>query len=261
MRALALIALALALATALWGCQGAQEAEQVRLPVEVDASGIEPVDTDLGYTVRLDRVRLSLGDLVFTIAGEVHTATLWEKAQRWCLPQAHAHPGHYQGGDVTGELPGTFLVDWLAQDGQTLGEATLLAGTYSAANFTFYRAQGLGDDPMEGHSAHLEGTATQGERSYTFTLLVDAPEGRQLVGAPLEATLDAQSQGRLLLRFVPQDALEGDTLFDGVDFAALDSDGDGHITLAPGDSAVEDTYNRFTRVFLTHDHYNLRYEE
>ena len=55
----------------------------------------------------------------------------------------------------------------------------------------------------------------------------------------------------------PLDPLEMDTLFDGVDFAALDRDGDGRIQIAP-DSSDEETvaaYNAIRRTFQTHDHF------
>jgi hypothetical protein len=54
-------------------------------------------------------------------------------------PRAWAHPGHYSGGDVTGELVGEFILDWIGGDGMALGTADLLAGDYNGFNFTFRR--------------------------------------------------------------------------------------------------------------------------
>jgi len=260
----------LACATAalcLWGiasCGDASEAPRVQLPVVVDASGIEPVTTDLGYAVEVTSVRIAVSDLVFTVAGEVHTASLWRTVSDAILSTAYAHPGHYQGGEVTGELLGDFTVEWPADDGRQLGVATLIAATYSAANFTFGHGavETLGaDDPLVGHTAILSGTATKDSLTTSFTIVVDSPEGRELVGAPFEATLGENATNTLNLRFNTVDALEGDTVFDAIDFLALDSDGDGVVAIEPDVGEVEDAYNAFRRAFQTHDHYSITLQE
>jgi hypothetical protein len=251
----------------MWGvasCDDPSEAPRVELPVAVDASGVAPLTTDLGYAVEVTSARVALEGLVFTVAGEAHTASLWRKLSDAVVPPAVAHPGHFQGGEVTGELPGEFVVEWPAEDGRELGVATLIAGTYSAANFTFARgaADDLGaDDPLVGHTAIVTGTATKDGQTTTFTFVVDSPEGRVLVGAPFEAEVTEDAAGTLNIQFHPADALEGDTLFDAIDFAALDGDGDGAVTVSPDDPDVEDAYILFRRTFQTHDHYTITYEE
>ncbi len=245
-------------------CDGPQEAPRVSLPVVVDGAGIEPVTTALGYAVTVSSARLALQDLVFTVAGEVHTASAWERLSGALISTAYAHPGHYQGGEVTGALPGEFVVTWPTEDGRSLGVATLIAGTYQAVNFTFGQgtADGLGaEDPLVGHTAIVSGTATKGDRTTAFTLVVDAPEARALVGAPFAVTLGASSTGRLGLRLNTVDPSEGDTLFDALDFEALDGDGDGVVRIEPGVAEVEAAYFAFRRVCLTHDHYSAHHEE
>ncbi len=245
-------------------CAAPDEAPRVRMPVTIDASAIEAVTTDLGYDVEINSARVIVSDLVFTVAGEVHTTSRRRALSDFFIPSAHAHPGHYQGGEVTGELRGAFAVNWVEEDGRTLGPATMIATTYRAANFTFGR--GSRDtlppqDPLIEHTALVSGVATKGGDTTAFTIIVDAPRGRQLVGAPAEFSVDDNDAGALLLRLHTADPLEGDTMFDGLDFTTLDADGDGALRIAPDLPEVEDAYNTFRRVFLTHDHYSVQHQE
>lgn len=257
---LALIGLCLGLGA----CDAPSEATRVELPVFVDASGITPVTTNLGYRVELASVRIVVEDLVFTVAGELTTASLWRSIADALIPTAHAHPGHYQGGEVTGELRGEQAFDWVKDDGRTLGVATLLAATYTAANFTFGRgsADALGaDDPLAGHTAVMAGVATKDGAVVTFTIVVDSPAGRVLVGIPFDAKISGGATGAIQLRLDTADPFEGDTLFDDLDFAALDADGDGSIRIEPDVAEVEAAYNSFRRTFQTHDHYSVHFQE
>lgn len=242
-------------------CSDAQEAERVALPVVVDNRGMTPVQTDLGYDVTLSQARLVVDDLEFTIAGEAHTS-IWQRLGDLMVPQAHAHPGHYQGGDVTGELRGHFILDLIAGNPAPLGVAELIVGTYQASNFTFGHAtaaDGLPEgDPLIGHTAHLLGQAAKDGASHAFRIEIDAPVDRQLVGAPFQVAIDASSQLTLGFELMTIDPLEGDTLFDGIDFGALPvSDGAVELTATSGDRAVVDAYDNLRRTFLTHDHFKI----
>lgn len=217
-------------------CGAPADAERVQLPVVLDASGIQTVTTDLGYVVSLSQARLVVRDLTFAIAGEAHEVDARSFLSRALLPTAHAHPGHYQGGDVTGELPGRFLLDWFADKPQRLGNATLLVGEYHSANFTFSTAtkeDELGDaDALLNHTAVLRGQASKQNKNVNFTLLITAPKNRQLVGAPFVARVTRASHESLGLRFHTKDPQQGYTLFDGIEFNELDYDKDGELTLA-----------------------------
>lgn len=261
------ILVSIAAPACLWSiasCDDPSEAPRVELPVVVNASGVTTVTTDLGYEVEVTSARVAINNIVFTVAGEVDTASLWQTLSEVIVSTAYAHPGHFQGGEVTGELLNEFVVDWPADDGRQLGVATLITATYSAANFTFGRgsAEELGDaDPLVGHTAILSGAATRDGRTTAFTIVVDSPEGRELIGAPFEATVGADATGTLNLRFNTADALEGDTVFDAIDFAALDADDDGVIVIEPDVVEVEDAYNTFRRTLQTHDHYSIEFQE
>lgn len=248
---------------AQYACGGAEEAPRVSLPVVVDSRGLPTVTNDRGYGVTLTEARTAIENIEFTVAGEAHTTSFWRRVSDFLLPKAVAHPGHFQGGEVTGELRGRFVLGWVPATGKTLGTATLLGGTYTSANFTFTRAatsDGLtADDPLVGHTAILRGKATKGTRTIDFTAIIDSPEGRQLIGVPFETVVTAETRNRLGVRLEPRDPLEGDTLFDGVDFAALDPDGDGQVDIAEGatEPAVADAYNLLRRTFQTHDQFEI----
>lgn len=238
--------------SAAFACANSQEAERVKLPVEVDGSRLTDTVTDLGYTVHLETARLAIGDVEFTIRGEMHgaTASLWNVL----VPTAWAHPGHYAGGEVTGALPGPFVLDWLAGDGVSLGEAELIVGDYSGFNITLRRADELPDgDPLRGHTAYFAGVATKDGAPIAFTAALDIDEGVQVVGAAFEDNVAEGSAGPLRFQMVSRDEVEGDTLFDGLDFAALDDDGDGAVTIVPGDEA----HNIFRRALPSHAFYYM----
>lgn len=224
----------------------------MRLAVAVDGSQLVDSVSDLGYAVHLDAARLAIGDLGFTIRGEMHaaTASLW----RALIPTAWAHPGHYAGGDVTGELVGPFVIDWLAGDGATLGEAELIVGDYNGCNVDLRRADELPEgDPLRGHTAYFAGTATRDGVTVAFTAALDVEDGAQVVGAPFEDEVTVGSEGPLRLRLLARDPTAGLTLFDGVDFAALDGDGDGAVAIVPGDEA----HNVFRRALPSHVFYGV----
>jgi len=245
-------------------CADPEEPARVELDVVADASGLVPVETNLGYQVELTEARVIVEDLTFATAGELHTAWRWRSLTDWVIPSAHAHPGHYQGGDITGELRGHFVVSWLPTAAEPLGRATLLVGSYESVNFTFAHAaadDGLAsDDPLSTHTALLRGQAARDGSTVDFVATIDSPIGRELVGAAFQVTVTETSPTRLAFRFLTRDTFEGDTLFDDLDFLALDGDGDGQLAIAPEatDEALVAAYDQLRRTFQTHDHFDVR---
>ena len=249
----------------LTSCTDARETPRIQLSVELDDSGLEElVTTDLGWEVETTNVRVVVRDIQFTIAGEVHTSSLLQKTSDWLVTPAHAHPGHYQGGEVTGVLDGAYIAQW-PQANEALGEATLLVGRYEASNFTLERGVavdgGLSDeDPLVGETALIEGVARKDGEEIAFSFLLGAPDGRQIVGIPFKAELSEADAGkRLGFRLLPYDRYEEDTLYDALDFAALDDDGDGAINISESSAsdAEQDAYNTLRRTFQTHDHFDV----
>lgn len=245
----------LLLATLAPACSGGTEAPIVELPVEIASEGLSRVTSDTGHDIEIDRFRVALRDIQFTIGGEVESAS---KAG----DQAYKHPGHAQAGEVTGELPGDFVVDW-TDDGAELGVASLIAGDYDAVNFTFRRADasdGLAaDDPLLGHTFHIEGTADDGSGPVRFQAVLDVNDDTQMTGAPFDASItesgSAGGEGAVRLQVLLDDPFEDDTLFDGIDFTTLtlvdDGAGGARVVIAPDQTE----HNILRRAAQTHDHY------
>ena len=237
---------------ALAACGQGSEATSMELPVVAAADLVEPVTTDLGYTVTVERLRVAIGDVQFTTEGEEHPTSLASRARTWLVGTAHAHPGHAGGGEVLGELPGDHLIEW-TDDGSVLGTGTLLTGDYTGASFLFRtaaEADGLEPgDPLIGHSIHLVGSAERDGERWSLEMVFDIDEGTALVGAPFDYTLSGTEAPTVALGLATIDPFEGDTIFDGVDLAALD--GDGAIDITPGSEA----HNVLRRAFTRHDHY------
>jgi len=250
-------------------CGGGAEAPEVRLPVATRGA-VAAATSDLGYTVTVSRLRVAVQDLQLTVAGgdsrvlcamsgraavcgraagEMHKVGVVE--QGLVAP----HPGHNAGGEVTGELPGRFVLEWDGQE-RAVGTATLLVGDYNGANVGFRRADagdGLAaDDPLIGHTFHVVGTAARGGAVTRFDAALDIEPGTELVGAVFDHDVVETSTETLYLGFVPTDPFEGDTAFDGVDFAALPAGADG-VTIRPAEVA----HNLMRRTLQVHDHYAI----
>lgn len=246
----------LALCLAILSSCSAEEAPSVRVNVQAAGGPIAIVETDLGYRVTLTEARVALGDITFTIAGEIHSASTSSRILDWLVPAAYAHPGHYQGGEVTGELRGKLIVDFLAEAPTPIGVATMLVGAYTGSNVTLGHADTLEDgDTLQNKTALLAGRAERNGVTHEFEAVIDSPVGRQVTGVPCSVTVAEGAAMTLTLRFTPYDDLESDTLFDGIDFAALDSDGDGQVSIMSGESA--DAYDLLRRTFQTHDHFEF----
>ena len=254
-----LVSLTLSAVLALSACGESKPAVRVSLPVEVDGSGVVPSTSELGWTVTLSACRLAARDFQFTIGGETHGSTvhLLPRLLGLLEPEAYAHPGHYAGGEVTGELAGDRILDFLGGSGTPLGQATLLTGKYHGMNFFLRRATAgelAAGDPLVGHTAHYEGTATREGTTITFRALVDLDEGTQIVGLPNEVDVTETTRVTFEVQTVTIDPYEKDTLFQKLDFAALDEDRDGHVEILPGQPA----HNVLRRAVATHDHYFVR---
>lgn len=255
------LALAAGLAPAACGPEGSEPAV-VSLAVVAAPDGLATCTNDLGWQVVLDGARVAVADLEFTIEGEVHAARTAPAVLRGAhrlaallVPAARAHPGHQAGGEVTGTMDGDFLPDLI--DGGDLGVATLLEGDYHGVNLAFRRAgaaDGLAeDDPLAGHTAVLSGTATKGGEMVTFQAVLDVTDGLRMVGGLFDLAVRPDTAATLRLTLFPIDPSENDTLFDGLDFDALDDDADGVVAILPGQAA----HNVLAKTLVRHDHWGV----
>jgi len=231
----------------LSACSDGSEAPRLKVPVLVDSSGITPAVNDLGWRVELSRAHVVLSNFEFTTEGETH-ASLWRGLADLIVPRAFAHPGHLAGGEVIGELPGRFVFDWVADDGQELGQAELIAGRYQGLNFSFGSESAA---PFGGASFYLEGIAEKDDLSIAFSGAITLDPAVKMVGAPFELELEGGGSLEVGLQLLSVDPSEGDTAFDHLDFGALDIDGDGILEIAPTSTA----HNILRRNLQAHDHY------
>ncbi|MDX2087407.1 MAG: hypothetical protein SFX73_06145 [Kofleriaceae bacterium] len=235
------------LVLAMVGCGGSKEAATVDLPVTTTASALPAAITDLGYQVTVSDLRIAISNVQFTIEGEMHSDV--EVARLIALP----HPGHSAGGEVTGELPGDYVLRWNGQAQPPLGVGTLIVGDYHGANFSF-RAATANDvatlDPLLGHAMHLVGTIAKDGTSKPFTALLDVEADTAVIGAVFEDTITEQSMETLAIQFYATDPFEGDTAFDGIDFFTLPETA-GTIEILPGST----THNILRRAIQTHDQF------
>ena len=106
-------------------CTGGSESTTIDLGVETSAMNEDPAVTDLGYRITVTDARLAVADILFTTGGDEEPLT--SRVWNWIVPSAYAHPGHFGGGEVAGELLGNHLLDWQA-GGAPLGTARMLTG-------------------------------------------------------------------------------------------------------------------------------------
>lgn len=236
-------------------CDSGSEPATVTLPLVVDGSGLGAFTTAEGYEIELSALRVAIRDLELTVGGETH-ASLLRRLERLTLPVAFAHPGHYAGGDVTGELPGRFVLDFFAGDDTPLGDATMLEGDYHGMNLTFRAADeddGLAaDDPLLGHAIALAGVARRDDHEQAFEAVLDIDEDTQMVGAPFSLEVRPGATSTLVVRLLMVDpSTESDTVFDGVELPELE--GDETLGIEPGD----DAHNILRRRIQVHDHWWL----
>jgi hypothetical protein len=240
--------------TVLAACTGSEEAAKVELPVTTLESALPAATTDLGYQVQVTRLRIAVDTIQFTIEGEMHEDVA--RTAPGALAPPLPHPGHYAGGEVTGELPGKFVLTWEGKQQPMLGNATLIVGDYHGANFNF-RAADASDglaagDPFLGHAMHVEGMVSKDGTTKPFHALLDVELDTQLVGAVFEDKVAEGSHETLAIEFYPTDPFEHDTPFDAVDFFSL-PETSGAIEIVPGSAA----HNIIRRAIQTHDHYGV----
>lgn len=235
----------------LVGCTGSEEAATVVLPVTTSADAMAPATTDLGYQVQVTQMRVAVSSVQFTIEGEMHSGAAVNGVARVLPPP---HPGHSAGGEVTGELPGNFVLVWNGQSESPLGDATLIVGDYHGANFAFRAADAADQlpsgDPLLGHTFHIVGTASKNGTTKPFDAALDVEVDAAIIGAVFEDVITEMSTETLALEFYPTDPYELDTVFDGIDFFQLPEVA-GALSIVPGSAA----HNIIRRATQTHDHY------
>lgn len=227
----------------LMACDDAHEPHRVELPVETESASLPSITTNLGYEVEILAAELSFTALQFTMGGELHASA---QPSRVRLPRffatAHAHPGHFQEGDVTGELPGHHVARWGAEGGGVLGIATLIVGRYEGANLVIRNAV-----VSEGESNHEElanaagvvrGLVMVDGTPEAFELRLRVEEPIEVTGIPFQAGLRDNATGALRLALLVENPFGSDTLLDDIDFTALLAASPGEHTVSSADDPL-----------------------
>jgi hypothetical protein len=242
---------------------GSREAPLVELDVVADSSGLSAQTTNLGYRVELEEAELMIEDLQFSVGGEASARGPLQPVWDVLVPSAHAHPGHEVGGEVTGELPGRFVVRFAPGNSEParLGVASLIVSKYTNASFVLSRASSDDGfevlDPLFGHTAVLRGKVAVEAGSLEFELRLDSTS--PLNGAPFEADVRATTRAAVALRLLAIDS-RGVSLFDDIDF---ESSSRTHGARAVIDSASageldRQAYASALRLLETHDYFEWR---
>jgi hypothetical protein len=220
--------------------------------VTAEAEAVEPFTNSLGWTITLSKAHLSMGPLYY-FDGAPFTAQrggpsrtsppLLERFARWVVPEAHAHPGHYQAGEARGQMLTPTSVDLLA--GPTdLADADAVSGFYRSARVSFGSPPaGSFAAALEGHVAALEGRAEQDGSALDFLARVEVAEvlnadGDAAVEGCAFEEVDVQETGVVTLVVKPT------VWLDQVDFAGIAGGEDGAPAPLPPDSAARRGFAR-----------------
>lgn len=108
-----LVALLLGSSLLLGACSGETPERRVELPTHVRTLSTASFENAWGWTVSVDRAWLSIGSLQL-LEGEPLGSNRpqhepWWRG--WLIKTAHAHPGHYQGGNLIAEMLEPAVVD------------------------------------------------------------------------------------------------------------------------------------------------------
>ena len=110
------------------------------------------------------------------------------------------------------------------------------------------------DHPVLGHHGYLAGTAVKGATTIQFSVKIDIADDPKLWGGVFELYVANGTATVLALSPLTTDPFEADTFFDGVDFGALDTDGDGQVQLGVGMPA----HNILMKRLMSHDHWSVQ---
>jgi hypothetical protein len=199
----------------LAGCSSTGQPE-LTLPAVAMPAGTKEFNAE-GVTVTLEEARLAIGPVYFC-ASASGSANLCETA--------------------LGEIRDVARVDGLASEAQSIGEFRGFTGDIQSASYDYgihwyltEKQPASAPEAPGGHSAHVEGTASQGALSVRFVADVDvvAPfQGERAVPTTkVEGTVGADSE-RVEVRFDVASWLSG------VDWPAALASGQDPFSIAPG---------------------------
>ena len=236
-----------------FGCSAPRTpGRRIRLETQV-AAAPDTFVNDFGWKVELSSAMVAFSHLYY-VTGEPVGASSW--FSRVFIPSAHAHPGHYNAGDILGEMPDTARIDLLARTTH-LGSNEGVTGEARSAVVAFGTLEGSSTDTdLDGGTAQpvlfVEGRATMDEQRLRFRASADVadllnPESDlpEIAGCPFAGALDGD--GTVVCRVEPA------VWLDQVDFSTLDAPPDAASRDEPASAQVVNlargtqAHNAFTR--------------
>lgn len=191
-----------------------------------DISDNPVVENSMGWRIEVIHAELSLGYLYYVSGPPAGLAQ--QSGGLFSLPIAYAHPGHYDSGDVLGELQGPVRLDLLASETR-LGEGGGVTGLARSAVVTLGTLEG--DDATL--AVVIEGVASQGDTAIPFRAeversAIDNPTSHlpEIDGCPLDGG-EIQSDGTVLLE------VSVAVWLDRIDFAEVSVPASGVAVLEP----------------------------
>ena len=235
--------LGLVLVTVMLSCGGeTEEASRHEVPIFIDGTGIDRFETDRGYEVDIDVVKLGIERVEFTVGGEEHARSQeWRQwLQRGLLPVAVAHPNHASGGEVAGEFVGPVVAQFRSGELEEIGTAIFLEGDYAGYNVTFMGEDGSTADAEllePGLLGRIRGEVAKDGEEIGFVVEAAHFSSADVIGGGFAGSInDGQTTG-VALEFLTVAPGLGTTIFDGVQFSQLEADEEGTVWIEDGSLA------------------------
>ena len=219
-------ALVVTFATACGG--EAEQAQRFDVEVFTDGHALERFETDEGYEVELDVVKLRVQTLEFTTGGEAHAQGPLQRLAQSIVPHAHAHPNHEAGGEVAGEVTGPLVLSWRPDELVAVDTGRFLEANYAGYNLDFTGEPTGEEDPLdEGLMAYLEGSFDDGDEERPFVAAIEVSDVAQVFGGILQGRIPDEAPGGVALVLLVEDDWAQTTLLDGVRFSQIETDDEG----------------------------------
>ncbi|MEQ9319173.1 MAG: hypothetical protein RIF41_08430 [Polyangiaceae bacterium] len=193
--AVAFHALTTALGAAAAGCDGATTGSRVSYEtlVQSDVDVDETFVTGMGWTVAIQEARIGVGYLRYAEGSAVATVpkSLPCRLASLLVPEAQAHPGHYDEGATVGEMRTPRVVELLGGP-RSLGVEPGVSGDARSALLRFH-SDGAMNAPRPDTVALVAGVATRDGEIRRFAavatrddVLSTASGEPEVAGCPLE---------------------------------------------------------------------------
>lgn len=225
-------------------CSGEATERRVELTTQVRALHTDSFENAWGWTVSVESAWLSIGSLQL-LEGEPlgrnrpNSEPWW---QGWLIKTAHAHPGHYQGGNVVAEMLEPAVVDLTRVTELTPSQA--LTGQPRSGQIVFGAPATVPSAPAEKPwavqvSGHAERTDEEGNvmKRFFIAFAGDEMASTDVTGCPFQG-------GALRAGGVIELGVDLGVWFDQVDFTELSEGTEQEATPLAADARANNGFLR-----------------